>query len=225
MSAKFGSHNLAKLSMPPAEPVWLRRSAGDDCSSASRANYMATGTCMRPAARVPGSCRSGFVGLADSLQRLSISAPPPARMLSTPVQGEPTEVQGGPLGCVWQAFDLRVLPAARRECMLTGKTANNGYTVSFSHKRNKKLQGVNLQWKRIYWPEGQRWVRLRICTRVGAPTLRAFRPSMTSNVATALLTGPQAPHSAALPSHDVQRWRRRWSSPGIPQATIVCLRS
>jgi hypothetical protein len=51
---------------------------------------MATGTCMRPAARVTGSCRSGFAGLADSLQRLSISAPPPARVLSTPVQGELT---------------------------------------------------------------------------------------------------------------------------------------
>ena len=51
---------------------------------------MATGTCMRPAARVPGSCRSGFAGLADSLQRLSISAPPAARVLSTPVQGELT---------------------------------------------------------------------------------------------------------------------------------------
>ena len=55
--------------------------------------------------------------------------------------------------------------------MLTGKTANNGYAVTFSHKRNKKLQGVNLQWKRVYWPEAQRWVRLRICTRVRARSL------------------------------------------------------
>jgi hypothetical protein len=31
--------------------------------------------------------------------------------------------------------------------MLTGKKANNGYTVSFSHIRNKKLQEVNLQYK------------------------------------------------------------------------------
>ena len=54
--------------------------------------------------------------------------------------------------------------------MLTGKTANNGYVVTFSHKRNKKLQGVNLQWKRVYWPEAERWVRLRICTRVSSPS-------------------------------------------------------
>ena len=40
--------------------------------------------------------------------------------------------------------------------MLTGKKANNGYTVSFSHIRNKKLQGANLQYKRVYWPEQQR---------------------------------------------------------------------
>ena len=48
--------------------------------------------------------------------------------------------------------------------MLTGKKANNGWTVSFSHIRNKKLQGVNLQYKRVYWPEKQRYVRLRIST-------------------------------------------------------------
>lgn len=29
--------------------------------------------------------------------------------------------------------------------MLTGKKANNGHTVSFSHIRNKTLQQVNLQ--------------------------------------------------------------------------------
>lgn len=54
---------------------------------------------------------------------------------------------------------------ASRICDLTGKKANNGYVVTFSHKRNKKLQHVNLQYKKIYWPEGQRWVKLRVCTR------------------------------------------------------------
>ena len=38
--------------------------------------------------------------------------------------------------------------------------------VTFSHKRNKKLQEVNLQYKRVFWPEEQRWVRLRISARV-----------------------------------------------------------
>lgn len=41
-------------------------------------------------------------------------------------------------------------------CDLTGKRANNGYVVTFSHKRNKKLQQVNLQYKKVFWPEGQR---------------------------------------------------------------------
>ena len=56
--------------------------------------------------------------------------------------------------------------AASRVCQLTGKKANNGYVVTFSHKRNKKLQGVNLQYKRLYWPEAQRFVRLRLSTKV-----------------------------------------------------------
>ena len=51
-----------------------------------------------------------------------------------------------------------------RICQLTGKKANNGYAVSHSHRRTKKLQQVNLQWKRIWWAEGNRWVRLRIST-------------------------------------------------------------
>lgn len=51
----------------------------------------------------------------------------------------------------------RPLPAAAsRVCDLTGKRANNGYVVTFSHKRNKKLQQPNLQYKKVYWPEGQR---------------------------------------------------------------------
>jgi large subunit ribosomal protein L28 len=52
-----------------------------------------------------------------------------------------------------------------RRCQLTGKKANNGYAVSHSHRRTKKLQQVNLQWKRIWWEEGNRWVRLRISTK------------------------------------------------------------
>lgn len=56
--------------------------------------------------------------------------------------------------------------ASGRKCELTGKKANNGYNVTFSHIRNKKLQNVNLQHKRVFWPEGERWVKLRISTQV-----------------------------------------------------------
>jgi large subunit ribosomal protein L28 len=51
-----------------------------------------------------------------------------------------------------------------RVCQLTGKSANNGYAVSHSHRRTKKKQEVNLQWKRLWWPEGKRFVRLRLST-------------------------------------------------------------
>eukprot|EP00961_Rhodomonas_salina_P169670 2286291-Rhodomonas_salina.1 len=53
----------------------------------------------------------------------------------------------------------------RKECMLLKKRANNGMTVSFSHIRNHKMQDVNLQWKRVWWAEGNTFVRLRISTK------------------------------------------------------------
>jgi large subunit ribosomal protein L28 len=52
-----------------------------------------------------------------------------------------------------------------RRCQLTGKKANNAYAISHSHRRTKKLQEVNLQWKRVWWEEGKRWVRLRLSTK------------------------------------------------------------
>jgi large subunit ribosomal protein L28 len=52
-----------------------------------------------------------------------------------------------------------------RKCQLTGKKANNAYAVSHSHRRTKKLQQANLQWKRIWWAEGKRWVNLRVSTK------------------------------------------------------------
>ncbi len=38
-------------------------------------------------------------------------------------------------------------------------------TVSFSHKRTKKVQGVNLQKKRLWWAEGNKFVTIRISTK------------------------------------------------------------
>lgn len=52
-----------------------------------------------------------------------------------------------------------------RKCQLTGKKANNAFAISHSHRRTKKVQEANLQWKRIWWPEGNRWVKLRISTK------------------------------------------------------------
>jgi large subunit ribosomal protein L28 len=52
-----------------------------------------------------------------------------------------------------------------RKCQLTGKKANNAYAVSHSHRRTKKLQHANLQDKRVWWSEGNRWVKLRLSTK------------------------------------------------------------
>ena len=37
--------------------------------------------------------------------------------------------------------------------------------VTFSNKHNRKWQEPNLQHKKVYWEQGQRWVKLRICTK------------------------------------------------------------
>ncbi|MGJ3254487.1 MAG: 50S ribosomal protein L28 [Elainellaceae cyanobacterium] len=52
-----------------------------------------------------------------------------------------------------------------RKCQLTGKKANNAYAVSHSHRRTKKLQHANIQTKRVWWPQGNRWVTLRLSTK------------------------------------------------------------
>jgi large subunit ribosomal protein L28 len=52
-----------------------------------------------------------------------------------------------------------------RVCQLTGKKANNAFAVSHSHRRTKKVQEVNLQWKRLWWAEGKRFVKLRLSTK------------------------------------------------------------
>eukprot|EP00281_Chroomonas_sp_CCMP1168_P028769 CAMPEP_0206241256 /NCGR_PEP_ID=MMETSP0047_2-20121206/16396_1 /ASSEMBLY_ACC=CAM_ASM_000192 /TAXON_ID=195065 /ORGANISM="Chroomonas mesostigmatica_cf, Strain CCMP1168" /LENGTH=153 /DNA_ID=CAMNT_0053666135 /DNA_START=20 /DNA_END=481 /DNA_ORIENTATION=+ len=53
----------------------------------------------------------------------------------------------------------------RKQCMLLGKRANNAMAVSFSHRRSHKTQNVNLQWKRVFWTEGNSFVRLRLSTK------------------------------------------------------------
>ena len=52
-----------------------------------------------------------------------------------------------------------------RVCQLTGTRANNGMAVSHSHIRTKKLQQANLQQRRLWWAEGNRWIKLRVTTR------------------------------------------------------------
>ena len=55
-----------------------------------------------------------------------------------------------------------------RVCQLTGKRANNGMAVSHSHVRTKKLQQVNLQERRLWWAEGNRFIKDRKSTRLNS---------------------------------------------------------
>lgn len=51
-----------------------------------------------------------------------------------------------------------------KKCQITNKKANNGYTISHSHIRTKKLQHVNLQNKKIWSKLQSRWIKVRIST-------------------------------------------------------------
>lgn len=53
-----------------------------------------------------------------------------------------------------------------RVCALLGKRDNRqAAVVTFSHRVIKKVQGVNLQWKRMYWAEQDCYVRMRLSTK------------------------------------------------------------
>ena len=52
----------------------------------------------------------------------------------------------------------------RRICDITGKKANNANTITFSNKKNARLQLVNSQKKRLFSPELNRNARLRVAT-------------------------------------------------------------
>lgn len=51
-----------------------------------------------------------------------------------------------------------------RRCIFTGKRPNVAHQVSHSNIKTKKRQLPNLQSKRLWWAEGDRFVRLKIST-------------------------------------------------------------
>nr|YP_010199369.1 ribosomal protein L28 [Gracilariopsis tenuifrons]UAD89227.1 ribosomal protein L28 [Gracilariopsis tenuifrons] len=51
------------------------------------------------------------------------------------------------------------------KCILTNKLANNGYSISHSHVRTKKIQYVNLQTKKIWSTKQNRWIKIKISTK------------------------------------------------------------
>ncbi|KAJ1400736.1 Ribosomal protein L28 [Sesbania bispinosa] len=77
------------------------------------------------------------------------------RICSTPSPKLPTPIVAAPFHPV----------VARRVCPFTGKKANKANKVSFSNHKTKKLQFVNLQYKRVWWEAGKRYVKLRLSTK------------------------------------------------------------
>ncbi|GMN53361.1 hypothetical protein TIFTF001_022496 [Ficus carica] len=70
-----------------------------------------------------------------------------------------------PLKHISTNFTPTLQPVARRVCPFTGKKANKANKVSFSNHKTKKLQFVNLQYKKIWWEAGKRFVKLRLSTK------------------------------------------------------------
>ncbi len=51
-----------------------------------------------------------------------------------------------------------------RVCQVTGKRPITGNKVSFSHVKNKRRFNPNLQKKRFYLAEEDRWITLKVST-------------------------------------------------------------
>ncbi|KAB2061914.1 hypothetical protein ES319_A10G118600v1 [Gossypium barbadense] len=70
-----------------------------------------------------------------------------------------------PLKSISSPFTPSLQPVARRVCPFTGKKANKANKVSFSNHKTKKLQFVNLQYKKVWWEAGKHYVKLRLSTK------------------------------------------------------------
>jgi len=66
-----------------------------------------------------------------------------------------------------------------RRCDLTGKRPNSANNVSHSHIKTKTKQNPNLQTRRIWWEEGDTFVKLKLSTRA----LRTLRKKSLSDFA------------------------------------------
>ncbi len=53
-----------------------------------------------------------------------------------------------------------------RTCDISGKKTSSGITISHSHIRTKRTFKVNLVKKKVYLPDENRWVTLKISARM-----------------------------------------------------------
>nr|YP_009312864.1 Ribosomal protein L28 [Helminthora furcellata]SCW21118.1 Ribosomal protein L28 [Helminthora furcellata]SCW23978.1 Ribosomal protein L28 [Helminthora furcellata] len=60
-----------------------------------------------------------------------------------------------------------------RVCSLTGKSRNNAYAISHSHVRTKKIQHVNLQTRKIWLSDKQKWVKVKLSTKAMKTLLKS----------------------------------------------------
>ncbi|CAN6477470.1 unnamed protein product [Victoria cruziana] len=112
------------------------------CSSSSfLRSTTATTTGSRPSSYHLGSLCSQFRGI---------------KICSAPSRALPISLSSAP----------SFLPiVARRICPFTGKKANRANKISFSNHKTKKLQFVNLQYKKVWWEAGKRYLKLRLSTK------------------------------------------------------------
>lgn len=61
-----------------------------------------------------------------------------------------------------------------KKCQITGKVKNNGYAVSHSHIRTKKIQNVNLHNKKVWSIKTNKWVKMKLSTKAIKQLLRSI---------------------------------------------------
>lgn len=52
-----------------------------------------------------------------------------------------------------------------RVCQISGKSANNGYQVSHSNIKTKKIQNINIHKKKIWSFKKKCWIKIKISAK------------------------------------------------------------
>ncbi|CAN6834469.1 hypothetical protein Bca4012_033827 [Brassica carinata] len=112
--------------------------------------------------------QGAFLRLRMTSSSKSVAKPTELGFLSSQLSG--LRISQGPSSDVINRISLSSFPGlqpivARRICPFTGKKANRANKVSFSNHKTKKLQFVNLQYKKVWWEAGKRFVKLRLSTK------------------------------------------------------------
>ncbi|XP_023526300.1 50S ribosomal protein L28, chloroplastic [Cucurbita pepo subsp. pepo] len=112
-------------------------------------------------------CSSGVMAASSSKLHFRTKPNPELGFLSSQLSGIKISSNHSLISSSPISAPLRpaLQPVARRVCPFTGKKANRKNLVSFSNHKTKKLQFVNLQYKKVWWEAGKRFVKLRLSTK------------------------------------------------------------